>query len=169
MTIAAIQGRHRLVRPDVTGAAVAEFWVELKILVAIQADAHGADYVPAHRIEAMTHAAMAVAARHACHFAVSHFVVGSAQSILRELVGQVAVTGHADFGATLAGIRDEAVVSNISVFSGSVAMVAGYTIQSTVGCFWWLRFDNQVCDLVLSSASVGQGLWVLVAGQAACP
>ena len=121
---------------------VAQLAVELPFLVAIQADAHGADDFPAYWIEAVTDPAVAVTTGYTCGLAVDHGVVRRAQPVFWELGGQVGVTGDADLGVADAWVSDYAFMGDFALGCGCVAIVAGCAAQPAMGVVCRMGFDG---------------------------
>jgi hypothetical protein len=90
VTVVAGQRHGHIVRSEVAGVTVGHLDFQLPLLVAIQADGHGAEHFTRNRVEAVTDAPVAVAAVDITGFArldpTDDLAVWQAQAVVRKLV-----------------------------------------------------------------------------------
>jgi hypothetical protein len=106
----------------------------------------------------MADATVAVAAENIRQLAVAHLIVWGAQAILGEFFRQVRVTCHAKAAIIHGGIPYDVPMRGLQIFRGSIAIVAGYAVQSTVRRFWRLWDDCQPVYFILCNTSSRQCL-----------
>ena len=72
---------------EMAGVAIAELGVEIATLMAVQTDGHGTDHLPTHRIKAVPHPTVAIAAGYILHLAMHSGIVRGTQPVLRDIIG----------------------------------------------------------------------------------
>jgi hypothetical protein len=133
VTVATDHPRYRIVGTDVTRSAVGKLCIQLPFDMAIQADVHGANHVPADRIEPVADGTMAIATVHTDRHTVGELVVRRPQPVFRQLVGQIPVACQTGTIIPYAGIGDHPNVHSPHIPFRLAAMVAGHAVDLVVG------------------------------------